>query len=509
MRREVVMVMRTPSPAPAGKGWGEGESFSCARVLRLGALFLALFGCATPRVLAPAPASIAARGDAVDWKAVGAEAVDFLSRYLQVDTRNPPGNETRGAEFLAAEFEKVGIASETWEFVPGRGSLVARLKATGAPSEKPLCLLSHLDVVTAEDDEWPPDAQPLSGAVKDGFVWGRGALDMKGMGAIEALTLILLARQHVPLKRDVILLAVADEEVDNAGMHLLTEKHWNELDCGVLINEGGIGLRGLLFENQTVFPITVAEKGTLWLRIVAKGAAGHGSTPTPGRATDALVRAVAKIRAREPKPTIHLSLYELLARVGAQKGGLTGFVLSHPSLVDLLVTGKLMANPATRAALTNTCQVTGWEGKGSAPNVIPSKVAAIVDCRVLPNTKPEVFLEELRGLLREDGDDITLEVISSEPASESATDDPLLVALERNLRHGREDIVVGPAISPGFTDSNLARPKGTKAYGLVPFEIDAELLGTMHGKHERLPIKELTRGLEVLYRSVLEVSAQP
>ena len=465
-------------------------------------LLLVLGGCAAPRVLAPPLA------DGVDWQAAGPEVVDLLSRYLQVDTRNPPGNETLGAQFLAAELKKAGIDSQVYEFAPGRGSLVARLKASGTPTQKPLCLLSHLDVVTAEDADWPADAQPLSGAVKDGFVWGRGALDMKGMGAIEVMTLMLLARQKVALQRDVVLLAVADEEVDNAGMHLLTER-WGELDCGVLLNEGGIGLRGLLFEGQTVFPITVAEKGTLWLRLVASGAAGHGSTPAPGRAPDALIRAVAKLRAREPKPTIHLSLYELLARVGAQRGGLTGFVLSHPTLVDLLVTGKLMANPATRAALTNTCQVTGWEGKGTAPNVIPSRVAAIVDCRVLPGTRPEALLEELSALLREDGDDVQLEVLQTEPASESTWDDPLLVALERNLRAGRDDVVVGPAISPGFTDSNLARPKGTKAYGLVPFEIDAELLGTMHGKHERLPIKELTRGLEVLYRAVLEVSARP
>jgi acetylornithine deacetylase/succinyl-diaminopimelate desuccinylase-like protein len=464
------------------------------------ALVLVLAGCATPRVLAPLPDKVS-----VDWKATGDEAVSFLSRYLQVDTRNPPGNETLGARFLADELKKDGIDAVITEFAPGRGSLIARLEAPRA-TEKPLCLLSHLDVVTADYTEWPPDAQPLSGAVKDGAVWGRGALDMKGMGAIETLTLKLLARHRVALKRDVILIAVADEEVDNAGMHHVVDTKWSELDCGVLLNEGGIGLKGLLFENQTVFPITVAEKGTLWLRIVARGAPGHGSTPMPGRAPDALIRAASKLRAREPNPVIHPSLYELLARVGAQKGGLTGFVLTHPSLVDLLVTGKLMANPATRAALTNTCQVTGWEGKGSAPNVIPSTVAAIVDCRVLPGVAPLDFRDALQAYL---GDEVQLEVIQHEPATESSWDDPLLDALERNLRAGREDVVVGPAISPGFTDSNIARPKGTKAYGLVPFEIDAELLATMHGKHERLPITELTHGLEVLFRAVVEAAAAP
>jgi acetylornithine deacetylase/succinyl-diaminopimelate desuccinylase-like protein len=474
--------------------------------VRASFFLLLLTGCATARVLPPSSPALAKFGDAVDWNATGDEAVSLLSRYLQVDTRNPPGNETRGADFFAAELEKEGIDSTVWEFAPGRGSLVARLKATGTPEDKPLCLLSHLDVVTAEDAEWPPDAQPLSGVVKDGFVWGRGALDMKGMGAIELMTLVLLKRANVPLRRDVLLLAVADEEVDNGGMHELVDKHWAELDCGVVLNEGGIGLPGLLFEGQTIFPITVAEKGTLWLRMVAKGEAGHGSTPVPGRAPEKLVNAVNALNAREPKPTIHPSLYELLARVGAQKGGLTGAVLGSPALVDLLVTGKLMAAPPTRAALTNTCQVTGWEGKGSAPNVIPSTVAAIVDCRVLPGVKPLEFLEELKTLV---GPDVTLEVIQVEPASESTWDDPLFTALERHLTHGRPDVVAGPAISPGFTDSNLARPKGAKAYGLVPFEISEELLRTMHGKHERVPVKEVKHGLEVLFRSVVDAAARP
>lgn len=465
-----------------------------------------LSGCATIAPVAPSPETLARRADAIDWAQAGAEAVQVLSDYLKVDTINPPGNETRGARFFADLLAKEGLESQLHEFAPGRGSLVARLKAEGTPTDKPLCLLSHLDVVTADAGDWPADAQPLSGAIKDGFVWGRGALDMKGMGALELMTFVQLHRAKVPLRRDVLLLAVADEEVDNQGMHLLVDELWSELDCGVLINEGGIGLPGLLFEGQTVFPITVAEKGTLWLRVVAKGEAGHGSTPIPGRALGKLLSAIDKLAGRAPKPVIHPALYELLARVGAQKGGLTGGVLRSRALVDLLVTGKLMAVPPTRAALTNTCQVTGFEGKGSAPNVIPSEVAAIVDCRVLPGTAPEALLGELRALL---GDDVTLEVLQQEPASESPWDDPLFDALVRHLTAGRTDVVAGPAISPGFTDSNLARPKGTKAYGLVPFEVNEELLRTMHGKHERVPVEQVKKGLQILFRAVVDAAGRP
>ncbi|MFZ5446485.1 MAG: M20/M25/M40 family metallo-hydrolase [Myxococcota bacterium] len=469
-------------------------------------LLFALAGCATVTPPSPSLPSLARYGDAIDWNRAGDEAVQVLSDYLRVDTINPPGNETRGARFFADLLAKEGLEAAIHEFAPGRGSLVARLRAEGTATDKPLCLLSHLDVVSAEDAEWPPDAQPLSGAIKDGFVWGRGALDMKGMGAIELMTFIQLHRAKVPLRRDVLLLAVADEEVDNQGMHLLVDTLWHELDCGVLINEGGVGLPGLLFEGQTVFPITVAEKGTLWLRMVAKGEAGHGSTPVPGRAPGKLVAAIEKLNARTPTPRIHPALYELLARVGAQKGGLTGAVLRSRALVDLLVTGKLMAVPPTRAALTNTCQVTGFEGKGSAPNVIPSEVAAIVDCRVLPGTAPETLLTELRSLL---GDDVTLEVLQQEPPSASDWDDPFFEALVRHVTAGRSDVVAGPAISPGFTDSNLARPKGTKAYGLVPFEVSEELLRTMHGKEERVPVEQVKKGLQILFRAVVDAAARP
>jgi acetylornithine deacetylase/succinyl-diaminopimelate desuccinylase-like protein len=463
--------------------------------------------CATTHAPRAADPALQGFATAVDWQKAGDETLALLADYLRVDTRNPPGNESAGARFMAQVLEKEGIPSTVHEFAPGRGSLVARLPATGAKEDKPLCLLSHLDVVPAEDAEWPADAQPLSGVVKDGFLWGRGALDMKGMGALELMTMVLLKRGAVPLKRDVVLIAVADEEVHNGGMHLLVDTLWNELDCGVLVNEGGVGLSGLLFPNQTVYPITVAEKGTLWLKLVAQGEAGHGSTPVPTRAPAKLARVVSRLFAREPKPQIHPALYELLARAGENGGGLTGFVLQHQALVDLLAVGKLMAKPPTRATITNTCQVTGYDGKGSAPNVIPSEVSAIVDCRALPSASMDALLDEVKAIAAtEEG--VRVEVLQREPGSESSWDDPFFDALVRNLIAGRPGVVAGPAISPGFTDSNLARPKGARAYGIVPFELDAELLGTMHGKNERVPVKEVRRGVEVLFRSVVEAAGR-
>lgn len=478
--------------------------------LRLALSAVLVLSCATtPPPPTPAPAGVEKFGNAIDWAKAGDEASQALSGFLQVDTFNPPGNETRGAQYLADLLSKDGIASELVEFAPGRSNLIARLKATGTPAEKPLCLLSHLDVVPAETELWPKETGPLSGAIDgDGFIWGRGALDMKGMGLIEAMTLVWLKRANVPLRRDVILLAVGDEEVDNLGMKHLVEQQWDQLDCGVVVNEGGLGIKNLLFEGQTVFAISVAEKGALWIKMKANGEAGHGSTPVPQRAPTRLIRAMQAISGRQPPPQIHASLYELLRRIGEQKGGVTGFILQRPTLVNWFVTGKLMAKPPTRAGITNTCQVTGFDGKGSAPNVIPSQVTAIIDCRLLPGTTPEQLLAELKELVK-DVEGIEFEVSNGDAANESTWEDPFFDALARHAVGTRTDAIAGPVLSPGYTDSLLARPKGARAYGMVPFELSQEELATMHGRNERVSKQNVTKGLEVLFRAVVDVSAVP
>ncbi len=472
----------------------------------ISAVFLSCAGA--PRALHEAPAGVEKFAAAIDWAKAGDEAVGVLQGYLRIDTINPPGNESLGVEYLKAELAKDGLEAQVHDFAPGRGSLVARLEATAPNGEKPLCLLSHIDVVPAEAATWPADTGPLSGALKDGMVWGRGALDMKGMGTLELQTFRWLSRQHVPLKRDVILLAVADEEVGEGGMRLLTEQLWGELDCGHIINEGGMGVRGLLTPDQTTFAISVGEKGVLWLRVTAEGEAGHGSTPTDNRAPTRLVQALAKLATREAKVRIQPSMYELLRRSGAKNGGVQGFVMQRPALVDLFATKKLMSKPPTRAGITDTCQVTGFEGKGSATNVIPSATTAIMDCRLLPGTSPRALQAELEGLVA-GVEGIKFEVVHAFEAGVSETDDAFFDALARQAVAGREDAVAGPVISPGYTDSILARAKGTRAYGFVPFDVTPEELATFHGRDERVSVKNVHRGLEVLFRAVVDVVGVP
>ena len=239
------------------------------------------------------------------------EITRFLSDLIRINTTNPPGNETAAANFIAQYLAKEGLKTEIIESAPGRGSVITRLKGSG---EKPnLLLLSHLDVVAANPAEWTVD--PFAGTVKDGYVYGRGAYDMKGMTAVEVLTLLLLKRNNIPLKGDVVLAATADEEKGGEeGAGFLLRNHKEKVWCPFVLNEGG----GLAIPQKkgNVYPVQTAEKGILWFKIKAKGTPGHGSTPN--MADNAIVRmnkVITKIGEYQPEtfyvPTLKQFLTEM------------------------------------------------------------------------------------------------------------------------------------------------------------------------------------------------------
>jgi acetylornithine deacetylase/succinyl-diaminopimelate desuccinylase-like protein len=461
--------------------------------------------CAYPLPEPAPPPDLRGWLERVEWRVAGDEAARVLAGYLRVDNQNPPGNETQGARYLAAVLAREGIKSEILEHLPGRGSLVARLEGSG--EEKPICLLSHIDTATSEPAEWPAGKGPLSGNIdEEGMIWGRGALDMKGMGAIELMTLVWLKRLEVPLRRDVVLLAVADEEVGNGGMRFVMEKHWDRIGCSHMVNEGGLGLKDGLFKGQTVYAISVAEKGVMWVTMTVRGEGGHGSTPRPGHTPRVLIHALGRLLKRVPEARIHPSLQELFARVGEHRGGVSGFVLKRPTLVRWLAMDKLLGRPGTRAALVDTVNITVLDTGGNQPNVVPTTARARLDIRLLPDTKPGQVLAELRRLVGKDPR-IRFEQSHHWPSLESSRDDPFYRALARHAVAGRENAVAGPVLSIGFTDSLFARQRGVRAYGLVPFEVDEDEAKTMHAPEERVSVANVRRGLRVLLGAVIEVSA--
>ena len=454
-----------------------------------------------PHVLESAPDTLQKRIDAVDWKDVEKEATVLLQEYIQTDTTNPPGNELVGAEYLASVLEREGIESKIVLSSEGRGNLIARLSGSG--KEKPLCLLSHIDTVTYESEKWtyPPLSGHLDG---EGFIWGRGALDMKSMGIMELMSLFLLKRNKVSLNRDVILLAVADEEDGGTGMKYLVDHHWDELDCGTLINEGGLGLEDAIFPGQDMYPISVGEKGNIWLRMVAEGNSGHGSTPRPNEASEKLLHALARIQSIPETTEIYPIFGQFLANLGAHKGGAMSVIMRHRTLRDMLVKPKLKANPLTKAAMMNTIHLTGFGGH-NRPNVVASEVFAQFDCRILPGVVPEEFIATLKSVA---GDDVRFEVIAARKGNQSTMDNPVYRALARHAVLGEPDAVAGPVISVGFTDSIYVRPKGTHAYGFLPVLLNEKEMNGFHGVDERISVDNVRNGTRKLYSAILEVVSE-
>ena len=475
------------------------------RAASLAALALTTTAC-SPRPLPPPTVSdhVASWRAELDWDAAGEEMVDVLSRYLQVRSINPPGDETLAADFMIEVLEAEGIGWELIEFSPGRGSLVARVG--GNNTEPPLCLMSHLDVVPAEAQYWPDDRQPFSGAVVDGEIWGRGALDMKGMGAIELMTLVWLKRLNIPLKRDVVLLAVADEEVNNQGaMHMVSQ--WDRVGCSHLINEGGLGLRDIVVEGQNIYGISNAEKGVFWAQVVAHGEPGHGSVPLPDTSVARLHHAVDDLYKRKQKPEVPDSLMLTLDRAGRQTGGAIGWVLTKPRLVNLLVKPRLLEEPASLALMTDTLNVTGYGGM-LQPNVVPSNSIAQLDCRIRPETTPEMMEQEILKIL-EKHPNTELKILQTGVGVASPLDDPLYEAIANYAVEGEDNAVAGPILSPGFTDSLLIRPLGVHAYGFVPFLLETADTSTMHGHNERVSVENVENGLHKMFSIVVEVAAVP
>ena len=436
------------------------------------------------------------------------EITGFLSDLIRINTTNPPGNETAAANFIAQYLSNEGFKTEIIESAPGRGSVITRLKGTG---EKPnLLLLSHIDVVAANPSEWSVD--PFSGAVKDGYVYGRGAYDMKGMTAVEVLTLLRLKRNNIPLKGDVVLAATADEEKGGEeGAGYLLRDHKEKVWCPYVLNEGG-GL-AIPQEKGNVFPVQTAEKGILWFKIKAKGTPGHGSTPN--MADNAILRmnkVINRLSTYQPEtvyiPTLRKFLSEI-AKLNPKLNGLFTQLLNNPNQSDQILnqlakTEKALAeeiNPRIKTTITPTI-IHG----GVKENIIPSECDAVFDCRVLPGQSVDRTLATIKDLLKDVGlDKLSFEIIQIHDGNESTTQTPLYDAITGVLKEFEPNCGITPTLTTGGTDSRFFREMGSVCYGFHPMRPDEpndELEKRMHGIDERITVENLVFGTSIFYETV-------
>jgi len=454
-----------------------------------------------------APAVVPAAGAEPNWDRLAEETLTHLQALIRIDTSNPPGNELEAARYLKGVLDREGIPSTLIETAPGRGALVARLRATHPNPQEPLLMLGHLDVVGVERAKWQAD--PFAAEVKDGVVWGRGALDDKGMLAAELVTLLELKRQGTALKRDVVFLAGCDEEAGGGlGMDVLAAEHFEKLRAGFALNEGG---RILERNSKVVFVgIQNSEKSSHTVTLVARGSSGHASLPHPGNPVARLSAAVARLAAfRAPArltPTTE-QFFANLARAQDAETAVWMRQLAEPGRLQEAADELSRRSLHWNALLRNTVTPTILAG-GFRSNVIPDEARATLNIRLLPGESHSEFVQTLERVV----DDPQLEfVYDATPGPEPPampTEGEFYRALERVAGEMFPEAVVTPYMHQATTDSGPLRRRGVQTYGLLIFPITEEELLLLHASNERLRLSSLRRGTEFLYRLVREFATE-
>ena len=447
--------------------------------------------------LSVAVSSAAGAGD-IDWAKVEKDGTAFLSQYVQINTTDPPGNEIEAAKFLAEKFGAEGIEAKIFESEKGRGIVLARLPGSGGG--RPVVLLNHLDVVPADPEGW--ELPPFSGTVKDGYVHGRGAIDCKGMGVIEAMSMIALKRSGKSLSRDVLFLGTAGEEVGgDVGAGWFAKEHFDALEgAEFVLNEGG-GIRQDR-DGTRAYAVAVSEKTPFWLRLTARGEGGHASTPRAESAVTRLVRALDRIHRFTPGirvvPEVE-AYYRSMAPLyrGAKREHYRDLAAA---LRNSGFRSEFLRDPHDAALVRDTIAPTVLVGSEKT-NVIPRTASAELDCRLLPGEDPDAFLRKLKQVVADD--QIEFKVLLHFPPSSSSTDSALYRAIAQIA--AREKSPVIPSVLGGFTDSHFFRERGIVSYGFVPVVMTEEDVRTIHGVNERLSqenIREGTRRLVAILEAL-------
>lgn len=442
-----------------------------------------------------------AQAPSFDWARLNAEATEWLAGLLRINTTNPPGNELEAAKYLAGILQKEGIAAEVMESAPGRGMVVARLSSGAIPDpSRALLLLGHTDVVGVDRGKWTVD--PFGGVLKDGYLYGRGALDMKSMVIANLAVMVALKRQSVPLGRDVIFLAEGDEEEGGvAGIEFAIEKHWDKIAAGFAINEGG---RVMAKDGKVQYVgVQAAEKVPVNVSVIANGPSGHASIPRKDNAVIHLAAAVAKIGAYEvpAKPTTIVRRYfEKLAAI--EDPEIAKWMRALDSEREAQAVRRISeANPMWAALLRTTIAPTMVNG-GIRANVVPSEARATLNVRLLPGESAYALMEELKKVVNDPQVRLEIAQEGRKPSPPSAMDTELYAAFEGAGQQVFPGAVVLPLMSTWATDSAQLRLRGVQCYGIIPFPLTAEEEARMHADDERIPVAAFHKGIEYLYRVV-------
>lgn len=429
--------------------------------------------------------------------------VELLSALLRVDSTNPPGNEGPAAELLQARLRAAGLPSHIFVSPGGRPNLVARLDG---PTDRPaLVLLSHTDVVGVEPERWSRD--PFGGEVAGGFVWGRGALDMKSIAVMHAEAAASLAQSGATPGREVIVVAVADEEAGGVeGAEWLLVAHPESVGLGdgrpppEVVGEGGFGLSGVI--DAPVMPIVLGEKTALWLRLTAEGDPGHGSLPPRRNAAHNLMKAMSKLTGYR-SPRVHPVMRDQLWSLSEVSGGgrakaFRALASSGGSVVARALSKRLRGAGMIGALLADTVTPTQVSA-GYKHNVVPGTATGALDCRLLPDTDVDEFVRVACKLAEKH--DVRVETIGlhASPVSDKGP----FYEIARDVSEAlASDLVVVPSLTTGTTDVRAFRRRGATGYGWVPLVLTPELLANIHGHDERIGVAAFDRAVDLMSEAV-------
>jgi acetylornithine deacetylase/succinyl-diaminopimelate desuccinylase-like protein len=414
-----------------------------------------------------------------DWPNVEKHALDLLQKYVRIASVNPPANTVEAAALIKGELEAAGFTPKLYTSGPqGQTNMIVRLPGRDR-SKKPLLLLNHFDVVPVDAKAWGA-IDPFGALIKDGQIWGRGSLDMKGLAVEQMTALIELKRAGIVPPRDIVMLSTADEESNGVlGVQWMLKNHFDELNPEYVLDEGGAGSRDLFAQGKLIFGIAVGEKQMLWLRLRAQGTAGHGSQPIADNANLILLDAIRKTMETTNTDKQNPVVEAMLKAAG----------------------GSFAANKFTGAIQGNTISLTTLQsGVGSPvkPNVIPSVAEATLDCRLLPGVNADEFESGIKARINDRR--VTVERITTPvDAGMSSSETALFAALRKALLNAHPDAVVTPMLVPYGTDSVQLRKRGVPAYGFMPMILDTATVATMHSDQERVPVAEFLRGIRIYF----------
>ncbi len=446
---------------------------------------------------------------------------ELLAEIIRINTSNPPGNERSLDDLLASQFKPLGFEVVIIPTpAPGKAHFIARLKGDG--SQKPILLAAHADTVGVEREKWSVD--PFAGVVKDGYVYGRGALDFKGGLAVFAEAVLRLAREKVPLKRDVIFLSEADEEGGNYNTEWLAASHWDLMNCEFALNEGGWIMKNAGGGVRYV-SISTADKIGLTLLITAHGTSTHSSLPRPDNAIFRLARALEKISTYETKPKLIPSTREFfLTLAKTSQPPMSTYFHDLATSSDAAVLDRaskaVSENILLHAIMRNTIAPVFLQA-GFRGNVIPGSATATLNFRTIPGTTPGELIDEMKAVIGDPDVDVGMPPASTPEGAlfardvemagkihPSSTDTLLYRALASSAQTVWPGVPVTPYLFQAGTDAFAWRSRGVPVYGIYPYPITDDDLSRMHGNDERMSVGSLEEGTDMIYKTLLAVAAK-